>query len=101
MRGWVLRDLTGRGSRWRYFERGVAMFLPIYVVCALLPGPVEVRVELIALLSIPVAYFQVALWDIYRRHLLSSNGIDPDIVKYQRLQREQRAREEWARRHHY
>ncbi|GAA4399138.1 hypothetical protein GCM10023147_36130 [Tsukamurella soli] len=99
MRAWVLRDQTGPGNIRRYLVRGLLMFLPVYVVCAAIPGPALVRVQICLLLSIPVAYFQLALRDIYRRHLLSSNGIDPDVLKIQRLRKEQHAREEWTRRH--
>lgn len=101
MHDWVLHDVMGHGNVRRYFTRGIVMFLPVYIVCILLPGPALVRVAMILMLAIPVAYFQIALRNVYRAHLLRSNGIDPDILKVQRLERERRARENWVRRHGY
>ena len=97
MRGWVHNDLLGPGARRRYFFRGLAMFVPLYVIIVLIPGPVWVRCGMIFLLSIPVVYFQIALREVYLRHLLSSNGLDPNLVRQAQWDREQAEREAYER----
>lgn len=85
MRDWVVRDVTGPGSRRRYVIRGVVPFLPILLAFALfVPGPFVYRIGMIALLLIPLVYFEIALMSIYRRHLLTSNGLDGDLLDVKR-----------------
>jgi hypothetical protein len=98
MREWVRNDLLGPGNARRYFLRGLSMFIPLYVACVLIPGPLWLRLGMIALLSIPVVYFQIALRDVYRRHLLSTNGLDPNLVKHAHAEREDARRREYERR---
>ncbi|WP_207840145.1 DUF5313 family protein [Williamsia soli] len=88
MRDWVVRDVTGPGSRRRYLIRGVLPFLPILLAFALfVPGPFVYRIGMIALLLVPLVYFEIALMSIYRRHLLTSNGLDGNLIDVKRQAR--------------
>ncbi|WP_440713777.1 DUF5313 family protein [Gordonia sp. FQ] len=88
MRDWVRRDITGRRNTLRYLLRGFVPFVPIAVGLCFIPAPWWVRGGMVLLLAIPLLYFQIALKDVYRRHLLRNNGLDPklaDKVKIVRL----------------
>ncbi|MCX6470183.1 DUF5313 family protein [Williamsia herbipolensis] len=80
MRGWVRRDVVGPGHVRRYVTRGLLPFVPIFVAFAFVPGPVIYRLGMIGILLFPLVYFQIALTPFYRRHLLRSNGLDPELV---------------------
>ncbi|MCZ4553896.1 DUF5313 family protein [Gordonia rubripertincta] len=96
MRDWVVRDVTGPGSRRRYIIRGVLPFVPILLAFALLvPGPFVYRIGMIALLLIPLVYFEIALMSIYRRHLLTSNGLDGSLIDVKRQARREVTRSEY------
>lgn len=96
MRDWVVRDVTGPGSRRRYIIRGVLPFVPILLAFALfVPGPFVYRIGMIALLLIPLVYFEIALMSIYRRHLLTSNGLDGDLLDVKRDARRALTRSEY------
>lgn len=98
MRPWVLHDLTGRGNYLRYLLRGLLLFAPVYIAFLLFPGRLDVRLIMVLLVLTPVVFMQVALRDVYRRHLLVSNGIDDSAVDVARLTRDVRARDAWERR---
>ncbi len=96
MRDWVVRDVTGKGSGRRYVIRGVLPFLPILLAFALfVPGPFVYRIGMIALLLIPLIYFEIALMGIYRRHLLTTNGLDGELVNVKRRARREVTRSEY------
>ncbi|WP_253662424.1 DUF5313 family protein [Williamsia maris] len=87
MRDWVLRDVVGPGHTRRYVTRGVLPLVPILVAFAFIPTPLIYRVCMIAILLIPLVYFQIALTPFYRRHLLLTNGLDPELVSEKKQRR--------------
>jgi len=87
MRDWVANDITGPGHVRRYLLRGLIPFVPIAVGLSFLPAPWLIRVLMILLLAIPLVYFQVALMNIYRRHLLYNNGLDPKLADKVKIER--------------
>ncbi|ORM25114.1 DUF5313 family protein [Williamsia sp. 1135] len=96
MRDWVARDVVGPGSRRRYIVRGVLPFLPILLAFALfVPGPFVYRIGMIALLLVPLVYFEIALMGIYRRHLLTSNGLDGNLINFKQRARREVTRNEY------
>jgi len=95
MRDWVIRDVTGPGCMRRYIIRGVVPFLPIFIAFSFVPGPVAYRLGMIALLLIPLVYFEIALMSIYRRHLLTTNGIDGDLIGVKRRARQEITKTEY------
>lgn len=96
MRDWVVLDVTGPGSRRRYLIRGVVPFLPIFLAFAVfVPGPVVYRIGMITLLLIPLVYFEIALMSVYRRHLLTSNGLDGDLIGVKRQARREVIKSEY------
>jgi hypothetical protein len=50
---------------------------------------------MIALLLIPLVYFEIALMSIYRRHLLTSNGLDGDLLGVKRRARRAVTKDEY------
>lgn len=96
MRDWVIGDVTGPGSTRRFIIRGVLPFLPILLAFAIfVPGPFVYRIGMIALLLIPLVYFEIALMSIYRRHLLTTNGLDGDLVDVKRRARREITKNEY------
>ncbi len=61
----------------------------------LVPGPFVYRIGMIALLLIPLVYFEIALMSIYRRHLLTSNGLDGSLIDVKRQARREVTRSEY------
>ncbi|MFT3717071.1 MAG: DUF5313 family protein [Gordonia sp. (in: high G+C Gram-positive bacteria)] len=99
MQDWVQRDITGPGNARRYLIRGLVPFVPVAVGLAFVPGPWFIRVLMILLLLIPLVYFQIALKDVYRRHLLRNNGLDPKLADKQKIERIDSARDDFERRY--
>ncbi|AZG48552.1 DUF5313 family protein [Gordonia insulae] len=95
MREWVRHDVTGPGHLRRYLIRGVVPVIPILVVFAFIPGPPIVRICMILLLLLPLIYFQIALIKIYRRHLLLTNGLDPELLNSKRDKRRATTRSDY------
>ncbi|WP_020109321.1 DUF5313 family protein [Nocardia sp. 348MFTsu5.1] len=95
MRDWVIRDVTGPGCIRRYIIRGVLPFLPIFIAFSFVPGPVIYRLGMIALLLIPLVYFEIALMSIYRRHLLTTNGIDGALIGVKRRAKQEITKNEY------
>ncbi len=87
MREWVLNDVVGPGHTRRYITRGVLPLVPILIAFSFIPAPPIYRVCMIALLLIPLVYFQIALTPFYRRHLLLTNGLDPEMVSEKKQRR--------------
>ncbi|GAA3953521.1 DUF5313 family protein [Gordonia caeni] len=99
MRDWVANDITGPRHVWRYFVRGLIPFVPIAVALCFLPASWMVRAGMVLLLAIPLIYFQVALMNIYRRHLLRNNGLDPRLADKVKIIRLSEAEELYRRQH--
>lgn len=99
MRDWVANDITGPRHVWRYLMRGLIPFVPIAVALCFLPAPWMVRAGMVLLLAIPLVYFQVALMNIYRRHLLRNNGLDPRLADKVKIIRLSEAEEIYRRQH--
>lgn len=99
MRGWVEEDLTGPGHVRRYFVRGLIPVIPLFIVFLLIPGTLFMRLGMVILLLIPFVYFQIALSGVYRRHLLTNNGLDPKLANKVQIQRADAVRNEYNERH--
>lgn len=99
MRDWVARDITGPGNARRYIVRGFVPFVPIVVGLCFIPAQWWVRGGMILLLAIPLLYFQIALKDVYRRHLLRNNGLDPKLASKVKIVRLSAADEAYRRMH--
>ncbi len=95
MREWVRNDVVGPGNARRYFIRGILPLIPILLAFAFVPGPLIIRLCMMLLLLLPLIYFQFALMRVYRRHLLHSNGLDPDLVNESRDRRKADTRSEY------
>lgn len=97
MHDWVLRDAAGPGHNRRYFERGVAMFLPVVVVIWLLPIQWGLKVGMTAIVMLPALYFLFALRHVYLQHLLQDNEIDPNTQTGKWLTEHERQKREYER----
>lgn len=95
MQDWVRNDVVGPGSVRRYIMRGIVPLLPILIAFAFFPATVIIRICMIALLLIPLVYFQIALIRVYRRHLLMNNGLDPALLEAKRSSQKAATRSEY------
>ena len=99
MQSWVRRDLVGPGATARYLARFVLPSFLLLLLFLLIPGPIWIPLAMIALLVVPLAYFAIALMNIYRRHRLQLHGLDPDLVGERAQRRADRVRDDYERRH--
>lgn len=99
MQDWVRNDLVGPGAQRRYIIRFTVPATLVLLLFLLIPGPIWIPLAMMALLLIPLAYFVVALGNIYRRHRLQSHGLDPELMNEKSQKRADRTREEYERRH--
>ena len=95
MPDWVRADVTGPGHARRYLTRGLIPLIPILIAFYFVPGPLIYRLCMMALLLIPLIYFQIALIRIYRRHLLATNGLDPDMLNAKRDKKRKETKSEY------
>lgn len=96
---WVRNDLVGPGAQVRYIVRFTVPAALILLLFLLIPGPIWIPLAMMALLLIPLAYFVVALGNIYRRHRLQSHGLDPELMNEKAQRRADRTREDYEKRH--
>ncbi|KIQ19399.1 hypothetical protein ASG56_15070 [Rhodococcus sp. Leaf7] len=99
MQDWVRRDLVGPGSTTRYMVRFLVPAVPLLALFLLIPGPLWIRLAMIALLLLPFVYFAFALMNVYRRHRLLSHGLDPALIGAKAQQRVDDVRDDYERRH--
>ena len=97
MREWVRNDVVGPCNARRYFVRGILPLIPVLIAFAFVPGPLIIRVCMMLLLLLPLIYFQFALMKVYRRHLLHTNGLDPELVNVTRDKRKADTRNEYEK----
>ena len=71
--------------------------IPVLIAFAFVPGPLIIRVCMMLLLLLPLIYFQFALMKVYRRHLLHTNGLDPELVNVTRDKRKADTRNEYEK----
>ncbi len=80
MRDWVRNDLGGKGATVRTMIRFI---IPAVVVLApfwLIPTTLYVHASMTLPIFLPYVLFTHALNRVWRRHLLSKNGLDPDLA---------------------
>ncbi|MGB3301836.1 DUF5313 family protein [Gordonia sp. (in: high G+C Gram-positive bacteria)] len=99
MKDWVLADITGPGHVRRYFVRGLVPVIPLFIIFLLIPASIWVQLGMIVLLLIPFVYFQIALSQVYRRHLLVNNGLDASVLDARKAKRADAVRDEYQNRH--
>ena len=99
MQEWVRRDLVGPGATARYMVRFVIPAVPLLALFLLVPGPIWIRLAMIALLLLPFVYFAFALMNVYRRHRLLSHGLDPNLLDAKTQSKAERVRDDYERRH--
>ncbi|MGB3771649.1 MAG: DUF5313 family protein [Rhodococcus sp. (in: high G+C Gram-positive bacteria)] len=99
MQDWVRNDLVGSGSTTRYMVRFLIPAIPLLALFLLVPGPLWIRLAMIALLLLPFVYFAFALMNVYRRHRLLSHGLDPELIGAKAQKRVDDVRDDYERRH--
>ena len=80
MHDWVRHDLGGKGATIRTMIRFI---IPAVVVLApfwLIPTTLYVHASMTLPIFLPYVLFTHALNKVWRRHLLSKNGLDPDLA---------------------
>lgn len=96
---WVRNDLVGPGAQVRYIFRFTVPATLILLLFLFIPGPIWIPLAMMALLLIPLAYFVVALGNIYRRHRLLSHGLDPELTNAKAQKQADDTREDYEKRH--
>lgn len=80
MRDWVVNDLAGPGATVRMMARvavpAVAVLAPIWFI----PMSLYLHLSMTVPIFIPFVYFSHALNKIWRRHMLTKHGLDPNLV---------------------
>ncbi|WP_067904005.1 DUF5313 family protein [Nocardia vaccinii] len=99
MSAWVINDLTGPGAVRRYLLRILIPILVLLCGFLLIPGPLWMRLAMMALLYLPLIYFTAALMYVYRRARLTSHGLDVGFADTGNRQRAAAEREAYERRH--
>lgn len=80
LRDWVRRDLGGKGATGRTMIRFI---LPAILVLApfwLIPTTLYVHASMTVPIFLPYVLFTHALNKVWRRHVLSKHGLDPDLA---------------------
>ena len=98
-RGWVTRDLTGRGAIRRHVVR---VCLPALLVLAplwLLPASPYVHLEMTTPIFTWAVLMSLALNKVWRRHRLAQHGLDPNLVDTIRRNRDAHMHEDYVRRY--
>jgi hypothetical protein len=99
MSAWVINDLTGPGAARRYLLRILIPVLAVLCLFLLVPGPLWMRLAMMALLYLPLIYFTIALMYVYRRGRLNKHGLDPALADARQHRRAVAEREAYERRH--
>lgn len=99
MSDWVIDDLTGPGATRRYLLRILVPILALLCLFLLIPGPLWMRLAMMALLYLPLIYFTAALMYVYRRARLTSHGLDHTLADSGARRRAAAEREAYERRH--
>lgn len=80
MRDWVTRDLAGPGATIRMMIR---VMIPAFLTLApiwFIPMSLYLHLSMTVPIFIPFIYFSHALNKIWRRHMLTKHGLDPNLV---------------------
>ena len=96
-REWVRRDVTGPGAVVRHLLRSQVLFLPVYAVFVLIPGPLYVRLLMVLLSVLLSAFYTVAYMDQNRARRLEQHGLAVDLGSARSRAREERERETYER----
>jgi hypothetical protein len=88
MRDWVRNDLGGKGATIRTMIR---LIIPAILVLApfwLIPTTLYVHASMTLPIFLPYVMFTHALNKVWRRHLLTKHGLDPDLADEYKRTRE-------------
>ena len=88
MKDWVRNDLGGKGATIRTMIR---LIIPAILVLApfwLVPTTLYVHASMTLPIFLPYVMFTHALNKVWRRHLLSKHGLDPDLADEYKRSRE-------------
>ncbi|WP_327143002.1 DUF5313 family protein [Nocardia sp. NBC_01327] len=99
MSDWVREDLIGPGATRRYLLRMLLPMIPVLCLFLLVPGPLWMRLAMMALLYLPLIYFTVALTYVFRRNKLIKHGFDPALAETAKRARESGDRQAYEQRH--
>ncbi|MDT5145365.1 MAG: hypothetical protein QOC58_10 [Mycobacterium sp.] len=99
MRGWVARDLAGKGAVRRFMF--VAAIPPLIVLAPfwLLPASLYVHTEMTVPIYVWALLVSLALNKVWRRHRLAQHGLDPNLVDAFRREKDAKMHEDYIRRY--
>lgn len=99
LREWVRRDVAGPGAQVRHVLRSQVLFVPIYLVFLLIPGPGYVRVLMTLLSVLLSAFYTVAYMDQNRARRLEQHGLPVDLSTARSRGQRDREREAYERKY--
>lgn len=86
MHDWVRNDLGGKGATARTMIRLVIPAILVLAPFWLIPTTLYVHASMTLPIFLPYVMFTHALNKVWRRHLLSKHGLDPDLAdEYKRM----------------
>ncbi|MBJ8345242.1 DUF5313 family protein [Antrihabitans sp. YC2-6] len=77
---WVRDDLVGPGAERRWLLRFFIPTLPWFAFVFLFPGPIGIKIAMLAMMVVPFVVFTVALSYVWRRFRLAAHGLDPHLL---------------------
>ena len=80
MKDWVRNDLGGKGATGRTVIRFAIPAILVLAPFWLIPTTLYVHASMTLPIFLPYVLFTHALNRVWRRHLLSKNGLDPDLA---------------------
>jgi Family of unknown function (DUF5313) len=88
MKDWVREDLGGKGATVRTMIRLIIPALLVLAPFWLVPTTLYVHASMTLPIFLPYVMFTHALNKVWRRHLLSKHGLDPDLADEYKRSRE-------------
>ena len=80
MRDWVVNDLAGPGATVRMMARVAVPAALVLAPIWFIPMSLYLHLSMTVPIFIPFVYFSHALNKIWRRHMLTKHGLDPNLV---------------------
>jgi hypothetical protein len=80
MRDWVSEDLGGKGATGRTMIRFAIPAIAVLAPFWLIPTTLYVHASMTLPIFLPYVMFTHALSKVWRRHMLSKHGLDPELA---------------------
>lgn len=96
---WVRHDLAGRGATTRMMLRAIVPTTLILIPFWFLPAGLDVHLTMTLPIWLMVILFSHALNKVWRKHMLRSHGLDPELADAGNRQRDAHIHRAYAERY--